>query len=68
MITVEDIIETNKNSDNISSEQNEEMLKTGEIKAVKQSYWPWVFLIAGAVGLGWWLWKKGKQENGTISG
>lgn len=68
MITVEKVIESSQNSAKLANEQNEEKLKTGEVKAVKKTYWPWILLILGAAGLGFWLWKKGNNENGTISG
>jgi hypothetical protein len=68
MITVEKTIAATKTADKITSQQNEEVLKTGTIKASKQSYLPYAFLGAAAVALAIWLWKKGKNENGAISG
>lgn len=68
MITVESVIKENKDSAKITSEQNEEQLKTGTIKAKKQSYWPWVLLAAAAIAGGIWWYKRSKKENGAISG
>jgi len=68
MITVEDIIKSNKDSAKITGEQNEEKLKTGEIKAQKQTYWPWILLAGAAIIGGIWWYKKNKNENGAISG
>jgi hypothetical protein len=68
MITVDDVIKSNKDSAKITSEQNEELLKTGKTKATSQSYLPWLFLGLTALVAAIWLWKKGKQDNGAISG
>lgn len=68
MITVEDVIKSSKNSAKITSEQNEEKIKTGEIKAQKQSYLPWILLAGAALIAGIWWYKKNKNENGAISG
>lgn len=68
MITVEDVIKSNKSSAKVISEQNEEKIKTGEIKAQKQSYWPWILLAGAALIAGIWWYKKNKNENGAISG
>lgn len=68
-ITVEEVIKDNNDSSRITKEQNEELLKTGAIKAKKQSYLPWVILGLAALGFGWWLWKnKGNQNDGSIPG
>jgi hypothetical protein len=69
MITVDKFIKgRSKNSAGPISEANEEQLRTGTFTVKKQSYLPWVILlIAGLVG-GYLLWKKGKQDNGEVSG
>lgn len=67
MITVEKTIESNKKSAKVVNAVNEELLKTGKVKAKSQSYLPWILLAAAAIAGAIWFWKKGKQENGTIS-
>jgi hypothetical protein len=69
MITVEKVIKSNQKNAAGVSEQNEEMLRTGKIKAVTQTYWPMIIGAAAAIAAGigaiWWLGKK--DVNGPIS-
>lgn len=67
MITVEKTIESNKKSAKAVNAVNEELLKTGKVKAKGQSYLPWILLGAAAIAGAIWFWKKGKQDNGAIS-
>jgi hypothetical protein len=68
MITVETVQKKIDKSAKISNAVNEEVLKTGTVKATKQSYWPWIFLGAAGIIGGYLLLKNGKQSNGEISG
>jgi len=68
MITVGKVLENNKDTQRIVTEQAEEVLKTGEIKAVKKSYTPYVLLGIAAILGGIWLWKHSKNNDGTIPG
>jgi hypothetical protein len=67
MITVEEVLKQNKKETKIAQEQNEELLKTGSLKANKQSYWLWIVLGAAAIVGAILLWRQGKKDNGTIS-
>lgn len=67
MITVEKTIKSNNEQRKTVNAVNEELLKTGKIKAKSQSYLPWVLLGLAAVAAAVWLWRKGKQENGAVS-
>lgn len=68
MITVENVLNKNKKEAAFAGEQNEELLKTGTIKAKQQSYVPWIIIGGLAIAAGIWLWVKGKKDNGAISG
>ena len=67
MITVEKVQEKIDKSAKVSNAVNEEILKTGAPKAVKQSYWTWIALGAAGIIGGYLLWKRGKG-NGEVSG
>lgn len=68
MITVDEVIKAGQKTDKLASEQNNEMLRTGKIKAKTQSYW--LYIATAALGLLalWAVWRKGKQNDGAISG
>jgi hypothetical protein len=67
MITVESVQTKIDKSAKFAGAAGEEQLRTGEIKAVNQSYWPWILLASAAAALGIWLW-KGEQNGGEVSG
>ena len=68
MITVDKVVNKSKNASGIVNEQIEELLKTGEIKATRQSYMPYIALAVFALLTAAYLWWKGKQTDATISG
>lgn len=68
MITVKKTLESEKRTTKLVNAVNEELLTTGQVKAKKQSYLPWIAVIITAVVAGIWLWKNGNQDNGNISG
>ena len=68
MITVEKVLDNNKKDAQVQSEQNDELLKTGTVRAKKQGYGPYILLALAAIGLGIWAYVKGKKDNGAISG
>jgi hypothetical protein len=68
MITVEKVIKSNQKNAAGVSEQNEEMLRTGKIKAVTQTYWPMIIGAAVAIGAGIAVWWYGKKNvDGPLS-
>jgi LPXTG-motif cell wall-anchored protein len=67
MITVDDTIKKSKKSARANNAVNEEKLRTGQIAAAKQNYWPWIILAGlGIAGLVWWY--KRRNNNGEVSG
>jgi hypothetical protein len=69
MITVEKIVKKNAAGSTEQAKENEELLKTGTVRAVKKSYLPWILLAVGAVAVGWYfLRKKGSGTNEGVSG
>lgn len=69
MITVEEVLKKSTESAKTVNAVNEEKLRSGEIKVVKQSYWPYIFLAIGAAIGGWFFWRyqKGSQNDGAVS-
>jgi hypothetical protein len=68
MITVEKVQRDNKKQEKFANAAAQEQLKTGEIKAVKQGWWPIVLSLVGLAAFSYWFWKKGKQTNGEVPG
>jgi hypothetical protein len=68
MIRVEKVIEKTKADAKVVNAVNNEKFATGRIKAVTQSYWPYIITVALAIIAGVVLWKKGKTSNGEIPG
>lgn len=69
MITVEKVIESNKEKAKAVNAVNEELLKTGKAEATKKSYWPLIGLAAAGIFGGWLVWRLGRnKKDGTISG
>jgi len=69
MITVEKVLKKNAVESTKVAQQNNELLSTGSVKEVKQSYWPWIFLASAAIFGGWYfLRKEGSGTNEGISG
>ena len=67
MITVEKVIENDKKDQTEVAKNNEELLKTGTVSAVKKSYWPWV-LLAGTAILALWYFVLRKKGTETSEG
>lgn len=65
MITVEDVIAKDAKTQVETSKNNEELLKTGELKDAKKSYWPWILLAGGTIIAFWYfvLRKKGNEST-----
>lgn len=68
MITVEKVQRDNKKQEKFANAATEEQLRTGEVKAVKQSYLPIILSLLGLGAFAYWFWKKGKQNNGEVPG
>lgn len=66
MITVESVLDSNAKKGTEVAKDNEEVLKTGSVRAVKKSYWPWILLAVGAIAAGWYFLRKKKNEGETI--
>lgn len=69
MITVEKVVESNKENAKAVNAVNEELLKTGKVQATKKSYWPLIGIAAAGFFGGYLLWRFGRnKQDGTISG
>lgn len=69
MITVEEVLLKNEVGSTEQAKDNEELLKTGSVRAVKKSYVPWIILALSAIVAGWYfLRKKGSGKNEGVSG
>ncbi len=66
MITVESVLDSNVKKETEVAKENEELLKTGSVRAVKKSYWPWVLLAVGAIAAGWYFLRKKGNEGEAI--
>lgn len=70
MITVEKVLEKNAVESTKVAQSNEELLKTGSVRELKKSPWPW--WIGGALLLGAAIWyfnrPKGSGTNEGIPG
>jgi hypothetical protein len=67
MITVDKVVKDNKQKAETVNDENEKLLN-GVVKTKKRNYLPYIIVLAAAGGLLWWWLKKGKKENGTVSG
>jgi hypothetical protein len=68
MITVESVQKKEQEKGKTINAVNEEQLQTGQVRVLKQSIVPWIIGLLALGGLGYWLWKRGKQNNGEVSG
>lgn len=67
MIKVEDVQDKATRKATETAKENEELLKSGTVSAVKKSYWPWVFLAGTAILAGWYfLWRKKSDTDVRI--
>jgi hypothetical protein len=65
MITVEDVIK--KSNQNGSPTEIKDEKLPGEVKSLKQTYWPWILLALVGIGGAIWWFRRGKN-NGEIPG
>lgn len=68
MITVEKVLKSNAASGSEVAKDNEEVLKTGSVRAVKQSYWPYILIVVAAGVIVWYFFFRKKGSTTTNEG